>query len=545
MNTTERTFENYFTVSSTRGKIEFVHGKKTQADELLKWLGPKDFEFSVLLGTGGFGSVFKAKRKTTGIDYALKVQPMEAMARSARSFGKKIEDETLVHMERTVLASCRGHPFIVSLEYAFYTDSYAVLGLEYVPGGTLSTLISNSPGRRLPFTLCKTYLIELILALNFMHRKGIIYRDLKPSNVLITLNGHLKLTDFGLAGSMVKRKTNLQQIASPNSSSLQLDPNLIAEMARSRPDEPTASTDNVLSESSGQDPEITNHEDNECQEMETRNNVKWVRRRTVCGTAGYRPPEQVQERFLDYFSRNGYDERADWFSLGVCCFTMLTGRRPFPTKRELLQTDSQRRIVSNKNLPSKVDEAVLEKVMNDAEYQCLMFEVQYPSFFGCEPDAKSFIDALLARDPEARPRYDGIIHHSWMKGVSFDIDHIIQRPIPEWVRDHAYLQSIQIDKKHIDEQIQTGKTLSDCVDDMCSEYFQKNDPLFAENFALKWTTKARQRTIGLFRHWNYMSDEAIRLEVKTLYLPNKSKAESLSERMRAALSKCQLESPRS
>ena len=110
------------------------------------------------------------------------------------------------------------------------------------------------------------------------------------------------------------------------------------------------------------------------------------------------------------------------------------------------------------------------------------------------------------------------------------------------MRDHAYLQSIQNDKTYTDEKIQTGKTLSDCVDDMCSEYFQKNDPLFAENFALKWTTKARQRTVGLFSHWNYMSDDAIRLEVKTLYLPNNSnsKAESLSERTRAALSKCQL-----
>ena len=97
-------------------------------------MGPKDFDFSVLLGSGGFGAVFMAKRVSTGRDYALKVQPIETMARSSRSFGNKIEDETLIHMERTVLASCRHHPFIVSLEYAFYTDLYAVLGLEYVPG---------------------------------------------------------------------------------------------------------------------------------------------------------------------------------------------------------------------------------------------------------------------------------------------------------------------------------------------------------------------------------------------------------------------------
>ena len=104
----------------------------------MRWLGPKDFDFSVLLGSGGFGAVFKAKRKSTGKEYAMKVQPIATMARSARSFGKNTEDETLIHMERTVLASCRIHPFIVNLEYAFYTDSHAVLGLEYVSGGTLS-----------------------------------------------------------------------------------------------------------------------------------------------------------------------------------------------------------------------------------------------------------------------------------------------------------------------------------------------------------------------------------------------------------------------
>ncbi len=184
---TGKTLENYFTVSSTKGQIEFAHGAK-DGDERLKWLGPSDFDFSVLLGFGGFGAVFKAKRKTTGHVYAMKVQPIEAMSRSARSFGNNVEDETLIHMERTVLAACKNHPFIVNLEYAFHTNSHAVLGLEYVPGGTLSTLISHSQGKRLPFSLCKTYAMELIQALNFMHCKGIIYRDLKASTNLYLLD---------------------------------------------------------------------------------------------------------------------------------------------------------------------------------------------------------------------------------------------------------------------------------------------------------------------------------------------------------------------
>lgn len=529
----ERTFENYFTVTSTKDKIEFAHGKRDESDQMLKWITPKDFEIQGLLGTGGFGSVFKAKRKTTGLVYALKVQPMESMAKAARSSGQKMEDETLVHMERTVLATCRGHPFIISLEYAFHDNFYAVLGLEYIPGGTLSQLISQSPERRLPFALCKTYAAEIVLALNFMHRKGIIYRDLKPSNILVSLDGHLKLTDFGLAGSMVKTGNNERKhsLTSHDSFSRQMDPSLVAEMARTRPDEPTANTDEIVSESSVEE-EVSDssctddyNDDNFNEDAaKMRANVKWVRRRTVCGTAGYRPPEQVQERFLDYNSRNGYDERADWFSLGVCCYTMLTGRRPFPTKKELLMSDSQRKIMSTsrQNFPSQLDNDIMVKVMNDAEFQCLMFEVEYPSYFFCDPNARIFIEALLSRDPESRPRYNGIISHPWMNDVVFDSKEVMKREIPTWVTDYTYYQSLEDDEASRNLMARRGRvqtrrrTLSQCVDDLCSECYASQDPIYAENYELKWTTKARPKTLQLFRHWNFLSKDAIRVELNSL-----------------------------
>lgn len=547
----ERTFENYFTVTSTKDKIEFAHGERDESEQMLKWITPKDFEIQGLLGTGGFGSVFKAKRKTTGLVYALKVQPMESMAKAARSSGQKMEDETLVHMERTVLATCRGHPFIISLEYAFHDNFYAVLGLEYIPGGTLSQLISQSPERRLPFALCKTYAAEIVLALNFMHRKGIIYRDLKPSNILISLDGHLKLTDFGLAGSMVKTGNNERKhsLTSHDSFSRQMDPSLVAEMARTRPDEPTANTDEIVSESSVEEEVSDSSCTDDCSEdnfnedtAKMRANVKWVRRRTVCGTAGYRPPEQVQERFLDYNSRNGYDERADWFSLGVCCYTMLTGRRPFPTKKELLMSDSQRKIMSTsrQNFPSQLDNDIMIKVMNDAEFQCLMFEVEYPSYFFCDPNARIFIEALLSRDPESRPRYNGIISHPWMKDVVFDSKEVMKREIPTWVTDYTYYQSLEDDEASRNLMARRGRvqmrrrTLSQCVDDLCSECYASQDPIYAENYELKWTTKARPKTLQLFRHWNFLSKDAIRVELNSLEASTSAaKSEkSISEKLR-------------
>ena len=96
------------------------------------------FHFHHLIDTGGFGFVFKATRKTTGKIYALKVQPMEFMSRLTRSAasggGHRKANEVSLQMEKTALAACRGHPFIVSLEYSFHTPLYAILALEYIPG---------------------------------------------------------------------------------------------------------------------------------------------------------------------------------------------------------------------------------------------------------------------------------------------------------------------------------------------------------------------------------------------------------------------------
>ena len=103
--------------------IEFVHGKGspskdgiTSPDQCLS-LRPDLFDFGTALGRGAFGAVFKVRRKSTGKEYAMKVQPIESLCRSSRSFRHKVVDETLVHMERTVLASCSGHPFITNLEF--------------------------------------------------------------------------------------------------------------------------------------------------------------------------------------------------------------------------------------------------------------------------------------------------------------------------------------------------------------------------------------------------------------------------------------------
>jgi serum/glucocorticoid-regulated kinase 2 len=103
--------------------------------------------------------------------------------------------------ERKVL-SVVNHPFIMKLHYAFQSPDKLYLVLDYCPGGELFFHLSRF--RRFPERVARFYAAELLLALGHLHKRGIIYRDLKPENVLLDADGHVKLGDFGLAKAGIK-----------------------------------------------------------------------------------------------------------------------------------------------------------------------------------------------------------------------------------------------------------------------------------------------------------------------------------------------------
>lgn len=154
-------------------------------------LGPQDFELKKVLGKGGYGKVFQV-RKTTGKDantiFAMKVLKKASIVRNQK-------DTAHTRAERNILEAVK-HPFIVELVYAFQTGGKLYLILEYLSGGELFMHLERE-GIFLEDTTC-FYLCEIILALEHLHALGIIYRDLKPENVLLDAKGHVKLTDFGL-----------------------------------------------------------------------------------------------------------------------------------------------------------------------------------------------------------------------------------------------------------------------------------------------------------------------------------------------------------
>lgn len=89
------------------------------------------------------------------------------------------------------------HPFIVGLNYAFQTRDRLFLILDYCPGGDLGKVIARE--KRLSEERARIYLSEILLALEDLHKRDIIFRDLKPDNVVLDKDGHVLLTDFGLS----------------------------------------------------------------------------------------------------------------------------------------------------------------------------------------------------------------------------------------------------------------------------------------------------------------------------------------------------------
>ncbi|ODM87914.1 Ribosomal protein S6 kinase beta-1 [Orchesella cincta] len=153
--------------------------------------GPQDFQLLKVLGKGGYGTVFQVKKcggKDTGKIFAMKVLKKAKIVRNSK-------DTAHTKAERNILEAVK-HPFIVDLKYAFQTGGKLYLIMEYLSGGELFMHLERE-GVFLEDTAC-FYVSEITLALEHLHKQGIIYRDLKPENILLDVNGHVKLTDFGL-----------------------------------------------------------------------------------------------------------------------------------------------------------------------------------------------------------------------------------------------------------------------------------------------------------------------------------------------------------
>lgn len=158
----------------------------------------ENYELLTTVGTGTFGRVIVARHRQNKTFYALKVMSIAEVLRLKQTEHVKNEKEILMQIS---------HPFIISLHWTYHNDKFLYMLLDYVCGGELFSYLRNAV--KFSNDTAIFYAAEIVSALEYLHSQSIIYRDLKPENLLLDRDGHIRLCDFGFAKKVYDRTWTL------------------------------------------------------------------------------------------------------------------------------------------------------------------------------------------------------------------------------------------------------------------------------------------------------------------------------------------------
>lgn len=147
-----------------------------------------DFDLLKVIGKGSFGKVMLVRKKDTGKVYAMKVLNKRTIIERNEVEHTKSEKSILMKLS---------HPFLVGLHYSFQTPEQLYFIMDYINGGELFFHLQKD--RKFTEDRVRFYAAEIASGLEYLHSAGVIYRDLKPENLLLTNDGHIVMTDFGLS----------------------------------------------------------------------------------------------------------------------------------------------------------------------------------------------------------------------------------------------------------------------------------------------------------------------------------------------------------
>jgi len=328
----ELCFKEMVVQSFTKFKKEAAYAKyKKEMDTSYNKVVVDDFDYMGLLGQGGFGRVAHVRKTSTMSHYAMKIQLKAELLREYKG------DESHLNTEKKVFSACH-HPFVVDLAYAIQTEQHAILILGLVRAGDLEDAMMKDPQRRLEADRVYFYMAEISLALQHMHDLGMLYRDLKPCNILLTEEGHVQLTDMGLAAEV-----------EPDNASHHYDDlhDHTHDHDHHHDGHNETRSPTLKAESKGGNPNNLNnrgatkrHKDDYtdysidvlCKAV---GDAKPDRRKSIVGTPGFMAPEMINDKDKHRRDRQGYCTGVDYYALGVTMYQMLTGKLPEQVKLEM------------------------------------------------------------------------------------------------------------------------------------------------------------------------------------------------------------------
>ncbi|KAI4304730.1 hypothetical protein MLD38_040205 [Melastoma candidum] len=334
------------------------------------------------LGSGDIGTVYLAELTGTNCLFALKVMDLEFLG-ARRKLTRAETEKGIMQM--------LDHPFLPTLYAHISTEKLSCLVMEYCPGGDLHVLRQKQPARRFSEQAARFYIAEVLLALEYLHMLGVIYRDLKPENVLVREDGHIMLSDFDLSLRCSVNPTvvvlsspesdQTTKMSTPCNDSICVEPfclnpsfqvpcftpRLLSIPTRPRKSKPDLASQIILQRQLVVEP-------------------TGARSNSFVGTHEYLAPEIIKGE--------GHGSAVDWWTFGIFVYELLFGTTPFkgPSNDETLANVVSRRL-------------------------------KFPDTPAVSHPAKDLIRGLLVKNPDNRlgsgKGAADIKRHSFFKGLNW------------------------------------------------------------------------------------------------------------------------------